>query len=114
MNKLEKDLWAKMDEVIGTDEDMDIIQILTNIDDESFLEKLDGDDMILGLSGVDDDAIPRLKRRRDIIESLKQREEKIKKDREEGLKKMMANREARHQKQLAEAVERLAKLGKKV
>ena len=97
---IEKELWEQMDAVVGTNEDMDLIEIIKTIDDENFLEELDREDMILGLSGVDADAIARAKTRRANIEDIKKREEKIKKDREKALKIMIEKRERKHEEEL--------------
>ena len=92
MNKLEEELWAKMDEVINLEDDLDIFQIIKVIDDEKYIHDIDHDDMILGISGLDPDAVERVKNRREIFSKISKMEEEAKKRIEESLKKMIERR----------------------
>ncbi len=96
MSKLEKALWELMDPVINLEDDLDLFQMIKYIDEEEFIHDIDHDDMVLGISGIDPDALERIKRRRELIGKLKKAEEETKKQKEEALKIMIKRRVRTH------------------
>lgn len=103
--ELEKELWEKMDAVINVVGGMDLMQILRNIDDEEFIKSMEHDDLVLGLSGVDEGALDRIERRRENMKELKRIEEKIKTGKEGALKRWIARQEVITQKKIESMLE---------
>lgn len=97
---IEKALWEKMDAVIDVDSEMSLIEILRSINDDEMMEQMDSDDMILGLAGVDENAIARINRRREYIKEIKRMEEKIQADKEKSLKRWKVRQNSKIQKDI--------------
>jgi hypothetical protein len=97
---LEKKLWEKMDAVIDSDGEMNVMQVLLNINDDELIESMERDDLLLGLSGVDEDALDRIDRRREYIKKIRAMEEKIITDKEDALKRWIARNNEKAQKDL--------------
>jgi hypothetical protein len=82
---LETNLWQQIESTISFGNDLDLFEMINKLNDENFFNKIQHDDLALGLSGVDKEAMGRVHRRREYLQRLKTMEEENKKRKSESL-----------------------------
>jgi len=88
---IEKELWEQIGSIIDTGS-YDFVTIMSMFD-KDMLEKIEHDEFILGLSGVDPGAINRIQKRREYIDVIKQTTDKIKQDQNNALNRWKERQE---------------------
>lgn len=93
---LEKELWSKIGEALGDNRiscELDVVDFIHRWVDQDFFDNLDNEDLILGLSGIEPDAVDRMKKRRENIKKFRDLEKQKKIEDEKSLKKYIEQQE---------------------
>lgn len=98
---LQKQLWEQMDDVImDENKDLGLFELLTRLGDEEFLQQIEHDDLVLGLAGVDPDAIERIEVRRDNLARIKEFQDAEATRKEQALKRWIKRQKKRTEEKM--------------